>query len=79
VRHEVVMCISMYGNKCNMQRLNIGFSKLKMDDWTHVNMLIVQEIWKNLLIRSIIIPKYLIACVLVYYNKCKMQLLSNGF
>ncbi len=41
VRHEVVMCISIYVNKCNMQHLNTGFNKLKMDDWTHVKMLIV--------------------------------------
>jgi hypothetical protein len=25
------------------------------------------------------ITKYWIACVLLYYNKCKMQIASNGF
>jgi hypothetical protein len=62
-----------------MQRLDNGFNKLKVDDSTHVNMLIVQEMWKNSLNHSIIIAKYWVACVLVYYNKCKMQFVSNGF
>ncbi len=43
VRHEVIMCVSIYISKCNMQRLNSGFNKFKMDDWTHVKILIFQE------------------------------------
>jgi len=35
--------------------------------------------WKNALNHSSIIAKYWVACVLVYYNKCKMQFVSNGF
>jgi len=37
------MCISMDTNKCNMQHLNNGFNKFKVDELTHVKMLIVQE------------------------------------
>jgi hypothetical protein len=73
------MCVLIYISKCNMQHLNSGFNKLKMDDSTHIRMLIVQEMWKNSLNHSNIIVKYLIVCVLVYFNKYKMQFLSNGF
>jgi hypothetical protein len=38
------MCVSIYINKCNMQRLNNGFNEFKVDDSTHVKMLIVQKI-----------------------------------
>jgi hypothetical protein len=48
VRHEVIMCVSIYISKCNMQRLNSGFNKFKMDDWTHVKILIFQEMWKRI-------------------------------
>jgi hypothetical protein len=34
-----------------------------MDDLIHVNMLIVQEMWKNSLNHSSIIAKYWTACV----------------
>jgi hypothetical protein len=30
-----------------MECLNNGFNKLKVDDLTHVKMLIVQKMWKN--------------------------------
>jgi hypothetical protein len=43
-----------------------------MDDSIHVKMLIVQEMWKFSLNYSSIIVKYWVACVLIYYNKCKM-------
>jgi hypothetical protein len=66
------MCVSIYTIKCNMQHLNNGFNKLKMNDLTHVKMLIFQEMWKKLLNHSNIITKYWIACVLVYYNKWKL-------
>jgi hypothetical protein len=46
------MCVSIYISKRNMQHLNIGFNKLKMDDSTHVKMLIVQEMWKSSLNHS---------------------------
>jgi hypothetical protein len=42
-------------------------------------MLVVQKIWKNSLNHSSIIAKYWIAHVLIYYNKCKMQFVSNDF
>ncbi len=56
-----------------------GFNKFKMDDSTHVKMLIVQNMWKNSLNHSNIIAKYWIACVLLCYNKCKMQFVNNHF
>jgi hypothetical protein len=36
------VCVSMYTNECNMQYLNNGFNKFKVDDSIHVKMLIVQ-------------------------------------
>jgi hypothetical protein len=73
------MCVSIYINKCNMQHLNNGFNEFKMDDSIHVKMLIVQEIWNNSLNHSNIIAKHWARCVSIYSNKCKMQLVSNGF
>jgi hypothetical protein len=35
--------------------------------------------WKKSLNHSNIIIKYWLACVLVYYNKCKIQFVNNGF
>ncbi len=40
---KLVMCVSIYISKCNMQCLNSDFNKLKVDDSTHVKMLIVQK------------------------------------
>ncbi len=57
------MCVSIYTNKCNMQRLNNGFNKLKVDDSTHVKMLIVQKMWKFSLNDSYVSAKYWVACV----------------
>jgi hypothetical protein len=71
VRHWVVMCVSIYINKWNMQCLNSGFNKFKMDDPIHVKRFIVQKLWKFV--------KYWIVYVLVYYNKCNMQFVNNGF
>jgi hypothetical protein len=68
----IVMCVSIYTSKCNMQCLNSVFNKLKVDDSTHVKMLIIQEMWKKSLNHSSINSKYWIACFLVYYNKCIM-------
>jgi hypothetical protein len=62
-----------------MQCLNNGFNKLKVNDSTHVKMMIVQEMKNISLNHSSIIAKYLVACVLVFYNKCKMQFLTNNF
>jgi hypothetical protein len=42
-------------------------------------MLIVKKKWKNSLNYSSIIAKYWIANVLIYYNKCKMQIVNNDF
>ncbi len=73
------MCVSIYTNKCNMQCLNSGFNKLKMNDLIHVKILIVQKIWKKPLNHSSIMIKPWVVCVLVYYNKCKMQFVNNNF
>ncbi len=62
-----------------MQCSNSGFNKLRMDDLTHIKMLVVQEMWKNSLNHSSVIIKYWVACVLIYHNKCKMQFENNGF
>jgi len=35
--------------------------------------------WKNSLNHSSIIVKYGVACVLIYYNKYKMQFVNNDF
>ncbi len=50
-----------------------------MDYSIHVKMLIVQKLWKFSLNYSNIITKCWVTHVLVYYNKCKMQFVSNGF
>ncbi len=61
------MCVSIYILiiKCNMQRLNNGFNKLKVNDSTYVKMLIVQEMWKYSLNHLSKIAKYWITCVLI--------------
>ncbi len=59
--------------------MNSGFNKFNVDDLIHVKMLIVQLMWKNSLNHSSIITKYWVACALFYWNKCKMQFVSNGF
>ncbi len=41
-----------------MQHLNNDFNKFKVDDSTHVKMLIIQEMWENSLNHSNIITKY---------------------
>jgi hypothetical protein len=61
-------------NKCSTQHMNNGFNKFKIDDSIHVKMLIIQQMWKKSLNHSSIIVKHLIACVSIYFNKCKMQL-----
>jgi len=58
--------------------VNNGFNKFKVDDLTHVKMLIVQEMWKNSLNHSTIIVKYWVAYVLIYYNNYK-KIVNNGF
>jgi hypothetical protein len=74
-----LLCVfQLYTNKCNMQHLNNGFDKFKMNDSTHVKMLIVQKMWKSSLNHSSKITKHWIAYVSIYYNKCKMQPMNNG-
>jgi hypothetical protein len=42
-KYKIVMCVSIYISKCNMQHLNSGFNKFKMDNSTHIKMLIIQK------------------------------------
>jgi hypothetical protein len=64
-----------------MQHLNMNsdFNKLKVNNSTHVKMLIIQEMCFFLLNHSSVIVKYWVACVFVCHNKCKMQFVSNHF
>jgi len=71
--------ISKYYGECIMQFVNNGFNVFKVNDSTHVKMLVVQKMWKNSLNYSNLITKHWVACVSIYSNKCKMQLMNNGF
>jgi hypothetical protein len=65
------MCVPIYTSKYNMQHLNNGFNKFKMDDSTHYNMLIVQKMWKKLvkpIKKNCKILNFM--CFIIYYNKC---------
>jgi len=73
------MCVSIYTSKCNMQCLNSDFNKRKMDDSTHVKMLIVQKMWKKITKSFKYNCKILSCMCLIYYNKCKMEFVNNGF
>jgi hypothetical protein len=59
--------------------LNIGFNKLKVHDFTHIKMLIVQKMWKKFTKPFKYNYKILSCMCLIYYNKWKMKFLSNGF
>ncbi len=52
------MSVSIYSSKYNMQCLNNGFNKFKVNDSTHVKVIIIQEMRKNSLNHSSIIAKY---------------------
>jgi len=71
--------ISKNCDECKMQLMNNGFNTFKMNDSTHVKMLIVQKMWKISLNHSNIIAKHWVASVSIYSNKWKMQLVNNGF
>ncbi len=44
MRGIILFCVFQYISKCNIQCLNNGFNKSKMDDSTHVKMLIIEGI-----------------------------------
>jgi len=50
-----------------------------MDDSTHVNMFIIQNMWKKSFNHSSIIAKNWVAFVLGYYNNYNMQFMNNDF
>jgi hypothetical protein len=62
-----------------MQHWNNGFNRFKVDDSTHTYMLIVLKTWKNSINHFNIIAKHWVACVSIYCNRCKLQLVSNNF
>jgi hypothetical protein len=63
-----------------MQFVNNGCNILKVNDSTHVHMLIIEKMGKKPLIHSNINVGFkTITYVLINYGKYKMQLLSNGF
>jgi hypothetical protein len=66
-----LLCV-FHINKCNMQHLNNGFNKFKMDETTCLKMLIVQEMWKISLNHSNIITKHWVTCVSIHSNKYKI-------
>jgi len=45
----------------------------------HTYMLIVLKTWKNSINHFNIIAKHWVACVSIYCNRCKLQLVSNNF
>ncbi len=59
--------------------MNNGFNKFKVDDSTHVKMLIIRKMWEKSLSDSNIIAKHSTPCVSIHFNKCKMQFMNNGF
>jgi hypothetical protein len=66
------VCFNIYTNECNMQHLNNGFNKFKVDDSTCATMLIVQKMWKNLLNHSNISVEHWVTCASIYSNKCNL-------
>jgi hypothetical protein len=63
-----------------MQFVNNFFYILKVNGSIHVHILIIEEMWKKLLIHYNMIMGFLIViCVLINYGKCKMKSLNNGF
>jgi hypothetical protein len=63
-----------------MQFVSNGFNIVKLNGSIHVHMLIIEEMWKNLLIHLNINAGFKnVTSVLINYGKCKMQPLCNGF
>jgi hypothetical protein len=61
-----------------MQYATFVFNRFKVHDSTHVWMLTIQKMSKKLLNYSNTSAKHQVACVLIYFNKCSMQLVSNS-
>jgi hypothetical protein len=68
--------VLIYYNKCKMQFVNNDFNILKVNNSFHVHMLMIEKMWKKSQIHSNINVGFkIISCVLINYDKCKMQLL----
>ncbi len=63
-----------------MKIVSNGFNTFKMNDSTHVQMLIIQEIFKNSLICSNINVRHqVVMCFSIYISKWNMQHSNDGF
>jgi hypothetical protein len=64
--------------KCNSWIVDL--TTFKVNDSTHVQMLIIQKMWKKSLTHSSINMKhYVVMCIFIYTSKWNMQHLNNGF
>jgi hypothetical protein len=45
-------CVSIYDNKCKMQFMSDSFNILNVNGLIHVHMMIIEEMWKKLVIYS---------------------------
>jgi hypothetical protein len=57
----------------------MDLTTFQVNDSIHLQMSIIQDMWKSSLNHSSIIAKYLVVCVLVYTNTCKIKFVSNDF
>jgi hypothetical protein len=71
--------ISKNCGDCKIQFVSYEFDIFKTNDSIFVKLLIIQKNVKSLLTHSNVIVKDWIAYVSIYFNKCNMQLVSNGF
>jgi hypothetical protein len=73
-------CVSIYYNKCKMLPMFKIFNILKVSGLTHIHMLTFEEMWKDSLIHSNINVSFEVdTCVIINYDKCKMQPMNNSF
>jgi hypothetical protein len=56
-----------------------GFNILKVNGSTHVQMLNRRDVKKSLIHSNINMGLKIVTCGLINCDKCKIQLLSNGF
>jgi hypothetical protein len=62
-----------------MQFVSNGFNTFKMNDSIHVQMLIIQKMWKFLTCSNINVRHWIFVYVSIYINKWNMQHFNNGF
>ncbi len=59
--------------------MNNGLNKCKVDDSSHVKMLILKKMWKKNTKSMKYNYKNWVALISIHSNKGKMQLVNNGF